>query len=146
MRYLEDFSEGQVFELGEETIRAQEIIDFARRYDAQPFHVDPEAAKKSVYGGLIASGWHTGSLFMGILVRGLIHDVASMGSGGLDELRWLKPVRPNDVLRGKLSVLGVRPSTKHPNRGSLTCLGELFNQKAERVFFVRWSAIIARRP
>jgi len=145
MRYLEDFSEGQVFELGEETIRAQEIIDFARRYDAQPFHVDPEAAKKSVYGGLIASGWHTGSLFMGMLVRGLIHDVASMGSGGLDELRWLKPVRPNDVLRGKLSVLGVRPSTKHPNRGSLTCLGELFNQKAERVFFVRWSAIIARR-
>jgi len=146
MRYLEDFTEGQVFELGEETVRQQEIIDFARRFDAQPFHVDIEAAKKSMYGGLIASGWHTGSLFMGMLVRGLIHDVASMGSGGLDELRWLKPVRPNDVLRGKLTVLGVRPSTKHLNRGSLTCLGELFNQKGERVFFVRWSAIIARRP
>jgi len=146
MRYLEDFSEGQVFELGEETVREQEILEFARRFDAQPFHVDPEAAKKSIYGGLIASGWHTGSLFMGMLVRGLIHDVASMGAGGLDELRWLKPVRPNDVLRGRLTVLGTRPSTKHSDRGQLACFGELFNQTGERVFYVRWSAIIARRP
>jgi acyl dehydratase len=146
MRYLEDFSEGQVFELGEETIREQEILDFARRFDAQPFHIDAEAAKRSIYGGLIASGWHTGSLFMGMLVRGLIHGVASMGAGGLDELRWLKPVRPNDTLRGRLTVLGTRPSTKHADRGSLTCLGELFNQKGERVLLIRWSAIIGRRP
>jgi acyl dehydratase len=146
MRYLEDFSEGQVFELGEETIREQEILDFARRFDAQPFHIDAEAAKRSIYGGLIASGWHTGSLFMGMLVRGLIHGVASMGAGGLDELRWLKPVRPNDTLRGRLTVLGTRPSTKHADRGSLTCRGELFNQKGERVLLIRWSAIIGRRP
>jgi acyl dehydratase len=146
MRYLEDFSEGQVFELGEETIREQEILDFARRFDAQPFHIDAEAAKRSIYGGLIASGWHTGSLFMGMLVRGLIHGVASMGAGGLDELHWLKPVRPNDTLRGRLTVLGTRPSTKHADRGSLTCLGELFNQKGERVLLIRWSAIIGRRP
>jgi acyl dehydratase len=145
MRYLEDFSEGQVFELGEEMIREQEILDFARRFDAQPFHIDPEAAKRSIYGGLIASGWHTGSLFMGMLVRGLIHDVASMGAGGLDELRWLKPVRPNDTLRGRLTVLGTRPSTKHADRGALTCLGELFNQHGERVLLIRWSAIIGRR-
>ncbi len=145
MRYLEDFSEGQVFELGEETIREQEIIDFARRFDAQPFHVDPEAARRSIYGGLIASGWHTGSLFMGLLVRGLIHDVASLGAAGLDELRWLKPVRPDDTLRARLTVLGTRFSTKHAGRGSLSCLGEMFNQHGEPVLLIRWSAMIARK-
>ena len=146
MRYLEDFHEGDVFELGEETIREQEILDFARRFDAQPFHTDPEAARKSIYGGLIASGWHTASFFMGLLVRGLIHEVASMGSDGIDELRWLKPVRPGDALRARLTVLGVRNSTKHVDRGLLTCQGELFNQHGERVLLIRWSAMIARRP
>jgi acyl dehydratase len=146
MRYLEDFNEGQVFELGEETIREQEIVDFARRFDAQPFHVDAEAAKRSMYGGLIASGWHTASFFMGMLVRGLLHDVASLGSGGIDELRWIKPVRPNDSLHARLTALGTRPSTKHPDRGLVTCLGELFNQHDERVLLIRWSAMIARRP
>jgi acyl dehydratase len=146
MRYLEDFSEGQVFELGEETIREQEILDFARRFDAQPFHVDKEAARRSMYGGLIASGWHTGSFFMGMLVRSLLHDVASLGAGGLDELRWLKPVRPDDTLRGRLTVLGTRPSTKHADRGLLNCLGEMFNQKGERVLMIRWSAMVGRRP
>jgi acyl dehydratase len=146
MRYLEDFSEGQVFELGEETIREQEIVDFARRFDAQPFHVDPEAARSSIYGGLIASGWHTASFFMGLLVRGLLHDVASMGAGGLDELRWLKPVRPGDTLRARLTVLGNLPSTKHTDRGLLTCLGELFNQNGDRILMIRWSAMIGRRP
>jgi acyl dehydratase len=145
MRYLEDFSEGQVFELGEETVREQEILEFGRRFDAQPFHVDPEAAKSSIYGGLIASGWHTGSLFMGMLVRGLLYDVASLGAGGLDELRWLKPVRPGDTLRGRLTVLGKRPSSKHRDRGLLNCVGELFNQRGERVLMIRWSAMIARR-
>jgi len=145
MRYLEDFSEGQVFELGEETIREQEILDFARRFDAQPFHVDREAAKRSIYGGLIASGWHTASFFMGLLVRGLLHDVASMGAGGIDEMRWQKPVRPGDTLRGRLTVLATRRSTKHSDRGLLTVLGELFNQKDDRVLMIRWSAMIARR-
>src|SRR5260370_40481458 len=86
MRYLEDFGEGQVFELGEETIREQEILDFARRFDAQPFHIDAEAAKRSIYGGLIARGWHTGSPFLGMLLPGPVPDVAGMGGGGLGEL------------------------------------------------------------
>jgi len=146
MLYLEDFREGQTFDLGEETVREQEILDFARRFDAQPFHVDSEAAKKSIYGGLIASGWHTSSIIMGLLVRGLIHDVASMGAGGIDELRWLKPVRPGDRLRGRLTVLGWRPSSKHADRGLLHCLGEMFNQHGERVLSIRWSAMIGRRP
>jgi acyl dehydratase len=146
MRHLEDFKEGQVFELGEDIIREQEILDFARRFDAQPFHVDPEAAKASIYGGLIASGWHTASFFMGLLVRGLLHDVASLGAGGVDELRWLKPVRPGDTLRARLSVVGTRPSTKHADRGLITCVGEMFNQHGERVLLIRWSAMIGRRP
>jgi acyl dehydratase len=145
MRYWEDFSEGQIYELGEETIREKEILEFARRFDAQPFHVDPEAAKRSIYGGLIASGWHTCSLFMGLLVRNLIHDVASLGAGGVDELRWLKPVRPDDTLRARLIVLGTRPSTKHRDRGLITLLGELFNQRGDQVLLIRWSAMIARR-
>jgi acyl dehydratase len=145
MRYLEDFAEGQVFELGEDTIREQEILEFARRFDAQPFHTDPEVAKKSMYGGLIASGWHTASFFMGLLVRGLLHDVASMGAGGIDELRWLKPVRPGDRLRARLTIVGTRPM-KHPGRGLVTCVGEMFNQEDERVLLVRWSAMIGRRP
>jgi acyl dehydratase len=108
MRHLDDFSEGEVFELGEETVREAEVVEFARRFDAQPFHVDPEAARKSIYGGLIASGWHTASIFMGLLVRSAF-DVASLGAGGIDELRWLKPVRPGDKLRARLTILGRRP-------------------------------------
>jgi len=145
MIHLEDFSDGQVFELGEETIREEEILQFARRFDAQPFHVDKEAAARSMYGGLIASGWHTASFFMGLLVRGLLHDVASLGAPGIDELRWLKPVRPGDTLRGRLTVLGKRPSSKDPSRGMVTCQGELFNQAGERVLLIRWSAMIATR-
>jgi acyl dehydratase len=145
MRYLEDFKEGDVFELGEDTIREEEILQFARRFDAQPFHIDPEAAKKSIYGGLIASGWHTASFFMALLVRGLLHDVASMGAGGIDEMRWLKPVRPGDRLRARLTIAGMRTG-KHPGRGLISCVGEMFNQQEERVLLIRWSAMIERRP
>src|SRR5256885_3690796 len=105
MRYLEDFSEGQTFELGEETIREQEILDFARRFDAQPFHVDPEAARRSIYGGVIASGWHSASFFLGPLLRGPLLDVASIGGGGIEEVCWQKSVRPGDTLPGRPTVL-----------------------------------------
>jgi acyl dehydratase len=145
MRYLEDFEPGQVFELGEETIQEEEILQFARRFDAQPFHVDREAAKRSIYGGLIASGWHTASFFMALLVRGLLYETASMGAGGIDDMRWLKPVRPGDLLRARLTILERRPSSKHPDRGLVTCLGEMLNQNGERVLTIRWSAMIARR-
>ncbi|HUJ25256.1 MAG TPA: MaoC family dehydratase [Myxococcales bacterium] len=146
MRYLEDLREGQIIELGEETISEREIVEFARRFDAQPFHVDREAAQRSMYGGIIASGWHTGSLFMGLLVRGLLHDVASLGAPGLDELKWLKPVRPGDTLRARLTILGVRTSASKPDRGWITGLGELFNQEGELVMTIRWPAMIGRRP
>jgi acyl dehydratase len=145
MRYLEDFREGEVIELGAETVSEKEMVEFARRYDAQPFHVDPAEAARTMYGGLIASGWHTGSIFMGLLVRGLLHEVASLGAPGLDELKWLKPVRPGDTLRARITVLGTRVSTKDPRRGSILCSGELFNQKDERVMTIRWPAMLATR-
>src|SRR5947199_24274 len=96
MRYFEDFAEGQVYELGEVSISEAEILEFARKYDPQPFHVDQAAAQHSMFSGLIASGWQTASIYMGLLVRGLLLDSASLGSAGVDELRWLKPVRPGD--------------------------------------------------
>src|SRR6059058_3213573 len=115
MRYFEDFTEGQLFELGETRVTEAEILEFARRFDPQSFHVDPEAARSSLFGGLIASGWHTGSLYMGLMVRGLLLDSASLGSAGIDELRWLKPVHPGDTLKARLTVTSVKPSQKHPN-------------------------------
>lgn len=146
MRYFEDLNPGDVFDLGEVRMTEAEILEFAARFDPQPFHLDHDAAKHSIFGGLVASGWHTGSAFMGLLVRGLLHDVASLGAGGLDELRWLKPVRPGDVLRGRFTILEKRESARHPERGTLVNLGELFNQGGERVFFIRWPALVGRRP
>lgn len=146
MRYFEDFTEGQVFELGEQRITEEEILEFARRYDPQPFHIDKEAARKSLFGGLIASGWQTGSIYMGLLVRGLLHDTASLGSAGIEELRWLKPVRPGDTLRARLTITSLKPSSKHPDRGTAFNLGELFNQTGERVMLVRSSGMFGRRP
>ena len=146
MRYFEDLNPGDTFDLGELTLSEEEIVEFARTYDPQPFHVDRAAAAKSHFGGIVASGWHTGSAFMGLLVRGLLHDVASLGSGGLDELRWLKPVRPGEKLRGRLTILSKKESERHPDRGTTVNLGELLNEKGERVFFIRWPALIGRRP
>ena len=146
MRYFEDFTEGETIELGEDTVSEAEILEFARRFDPQPFHVDRDKASQSMYGGLIASGWHTGSIYMGLLVRGMLHDAASLGSAGIDELRWLKPVRPGDRLRARVTVTSIKASERHPNRGTVFTLGELFNQGGERVMFVRSSGMFARRP
>jgi acyl dehydratase len=146
MRYFEDFAEGQVYELGEASLSEAEILEFARKYDPQPFHVDQAAAQRSMYGGLIASGWQTASLYMGLLVRGLLLDASSLGSAGVEDLRWLKPVRPGDVLRGRVTVTSVKPSSKSPNRGTVATFGELFNQQGERVYHVRSAGMFARRP
>ena len=118
MRYLEDFTAGEVIDLGSYTLDEAEILEFARRFDPQPFHVDPERAAASIYGGLIASGWHTCGIFMRLAVDGLIGDSSSMGSPGLDNLRWLLPVRPGDTLRARYTVLEVTPSRSRPDRGA----------------------------
>lgn len=115
--YLEDLEPGAVIELGRHRLEADEIIAFARAFDPQPFHLDPEAAGRSIYGGLIASGWHTVCIFMRLFADGLLNRAAAMGSPGVDELRWLAPVRPGDELTARVEVLEVRPSRSKPDRG-----------------------------
>ena len=146
MRYFEDFKPGDVIELGSRTISKESILAFAREFDPQPFHTDEEAAKRSIYGGLLASGWHTGSLLMRLLNDGLLKDTASLGSPGVDELRWLKPVRPGDVLSARMTVLESIPSRSKPDRGLIRSLMELRNQHGEVVVSVRGLSLLGRRP
>ena len=136
-RYFEDYRVGEAFEFGDYPITEEEIVDFASRYDPQPFHLDKEAAKGSIFGGLIASGWMTGSVMMRMLVDHLISPVSSMGSPGLDELRWLLPVRPGDRLRMRVTVLDSRRSQTKPDRGVVQFLQEAMNQDDEVVMTVR---------
>ena len=115
--FLQDCEVGQVYPLGQLTISEQDIISFARHYDPQVFHLDPKAAADTIYGGIIASGWHTASLFMRLFVDGLLIRAAGLGSPGLDELRWLEPVRPGDRLAAHVEVLETRPSRSKLDRG-----------------------------
>lgn len=146
MRYFEDFAPGQVLELGSRTISRESMLAFAREFDPQPFHVDEEAAKRSIYGGLLASGWHTCSLWMRILCDGLLADTASLGSPGIDELRWLKPVRPGDTLSVRMTVLETIPSRSKPDRGLIRSLTEMRNQHGEVVLTARGLSLLGRRP
>ena len=108
-RWFEDYRVGEIAEFGDHLVTEAEIVEFATRYDPQPFHVDAQAAKQSIYGGLIASGWMTASCAMRMLVDHYISPIASMGSPGMDEVRWLAPVRPGDRLRMRVTVLESRP-------------------------------------
>ena len=145
-RYLEDFEPGAVYQAGSVTISEAEIVEFATRYDPQPFHLDPEAAKASPYGGLIASGWHTVAATMRLLVEKVFNDAASMGSPGVDELRWLLPVRPGDTLTPRAIVLETRPSRSKPDRGILRFRVEVENQDGQMVMSMVGAGIIGRRP
>jgi acyl dehydratase len=146
VRYWEDFAPGQVLELGQHTIRKEEMIAFARQFDPQVFHLDEEAAQHTIFGGLIASGWHTGSLCMRLLCDGLIGKTVSLGSPGVDELRWLKPVRPDDTLSLRLTVLECVPSRTKPDRGIVKSLMELRNQDGEIVVTIKGLSLLGRRP
>jgi acyl dehydratase len=145
VRYFEDFPEGLSVDLGEVSLSEHEIVDFARRFDPQPMHVDPEAAKSSIYGGLIASGWHTVGSYMRLLVDKVIADSASLGSPGIDSLRWLKPVRPGDVLRARFTILEAKASNSRPDWGIVRSRGELTNQKDELVMTVEAVNFFTRR-
>ncbi len=144
--YFEDFRVGQVIELGSCTVSKDEIIAFARKFDPQPFHIDEVAAERSIYGGLIASGWHTGSLFMRLLYDGLLSHAASMGSPGQDELRWIKPVRPGDTLSARGLVEELIPSRSKPDRGLIRTTYEVFNQDGDKVMMVRGLGMFGKRP
>jgi acyl dehydratase len=144
MRTFEDITAGETIELGTTTVSEDEILGFARRFDPQPFHVDPEAAAASPYGGIIASGWHTCSLFMRLLATGFLNHTASLGSPGIDELRWPRPVRPGDVLTGRLEILEVRPSASRPDRGILRSRGTLANAAGEEVLSLLATNFVGR--
>lgn len=126
--YFEDFKVGASTVLGSVQVTETEIIEFAERFDPQAFHVDPEAAKASPFGGLIASGWHTCALYMRLLADGLLLDSSSQGASGMEELRWLAPVRPGDTLTGRYTVLDARRSATKPRRGTVTFRSEMVNQ------------------
>ena len=146
-RYFEDFTVGEVLTLGQVTVSEAEILAFARQFDPQPFHTDPERAKASPFGGLIASGWHTVALYMRLLVDGFIGSVAeSQGSPGVDKIEWLKPVRPGDRLTGRMTILELIPSKSRPDRGTIRTLGEMVNERGEVVMTMRGLGFFGRRP
>lgn len=130
-RWFEDYLEGSVHELGSVQVDKNEVIEFARRYDPQAFHTDEEAAKRTLFGGLIASGWHTAALMMRLLADNFISKVASLGAPAVDELRWHLPVRPGDVLSVRALVLDTRRSRSKPDRGVMRTRVEVTNQRGE---------------
>jgi acyl dehydratase len=146
LRYWEDFPVGWSAEHGTHEITEEEIVRFAREFDPQPFHVDPEAAARGAFGGLIASGWHTAALYMGMFVRSQLLDSAGMGSPGVEEVRWLVPVRPGDVLTGRSRVVEAWVSETNPSRGTIVGEHELVNQRDEVVMRMRARGYVARRP
>lgn len=145
--YFDDFKPGMEFDLGSRTVTEEEILRFARKFDPQAIHIDPEAAKKSPYGGLIASGWHTASLVMKMFVDNLLNTRApSLASPGVDELRWLKPVRPGDTISVKVIVESTRPSASKPDRGLVFVRHEVTNQHGELALSMRSKAFYPRKP
>jgi acyl dehydratase len=148
-RYFEDFvdlMEGPPVELGSHTFTTESMVEFARAYDPQAMHTDPDQARGSIYGGLIASGWHTAAIYMRLLVDAVIGQSESLGSPGLDNLRWLKPVRPGDTLQARFSVLDARPSNSRPDRGVVRSRGEMVNQDGEVVMTLEAVNFFGCRP
>lgn len=145
MIYFEDLPAGDVRESPPRTITREEMLAFARQYDPQPFHLDEDAARKTIYGGLIASGWLTVAVMMRLLWDTLLKDAVSLGSPGADEVRWLKPVRPGDTLRARFTVVEAVPSRSKPDRGVVKTLTEVRNQHGEVVMTMRGLGLFGRR-
>jgi len=144
--YFEDAVPGKRRELGRHTVSEEEIVRFAREFDPQPFHTDPEAAAGSHFGGIIASGWHTCSLAMRSIVDGYLRHSAALGSPGIDEIRWKRPVRAGDTLTFYNTVLEVRPSSSKPDRGVVIAQTEAVNQDGVTVMTMRGMTMMQRRP
>ncbi|MCB1376920.1 MAG: MaoC family dehydratase [Alphaproteobacteria bacterium] len=130
--YYEDFDEGQVIDLGSYHVSADEIIAYASEFDPQDFHLSEEAGKSSVLGGLAASGWHVCAILVRMLTDAYIGKSAAMGSNGMDEVKWLKPVYAGETLTGRMTLLSKRVSSKRPEMGILKCRWELFNTDGEQ--------------
>jgi len=136
-RYLEDYEPGSVHEFGAVKVDEADIIEFAGRFDPQILHTSPQAAKNTIYGGLIASGWHTASLMMRMFVDHYLSSVASLGSPGVDELRWIRPVRPGDTLSLRVTVSETKRSRSKPDRGVLFSFIEAINQSHDVVMSMK---------
>ncbi len=145
--YWEDFAVGQTRDLGTISPTREEIITFASQFDPQPFHLDDEAAKASVFGGLCASGWHTCSMAMRLMVTNFLHETSSLGSPGLENIQWRKPVFPGDVLRLQSTVLETKPMSKRADVGMTRNHWEMFNQNGDKVLNMEgWGMFRRRTP
>jgi len=143
--YYEDYEVGLTFHSASVTLTEAAIIDFGMRYDPQPFHVDPRAAERSHFGGLIASGWQVGAIGFRLLVDAGFLRGGGMGAPGLDDVKWLRPVRPGDSIRSEAEVLARRPSKSRTDRGYVDVGFRVLNQNDEPVMTYRCTEIIARR-
>ncbi len=144
-RYFEDYVAGAIHEFGAIVIEEREIIDFGRRFVPLSYHTDPQAAKNSIYGGLIASGWHTAAMMMRLYTDNYLSKVANLGSPGCDELRWTKPVFPGDELSIRVTVSETRRSDTKPDRGIVQSFVEVMNQKQEIVMTVKMVNFVRAR-
>ena len=144
--YWEDFKVGEAVAMGTHTFVEEEMIDFARKFDPQPFHVDPVAAKDSYFGGLIASGWHTCAVAMRLICDNYLNRSASLGSPGIENVRWLVPVRAGDTLSYRRVVLEARASRGRPNMGLVKSRTEAVNQRGETVLTFEGWGMFGRRP
>jgi acyl dehydratase len=145
MEYYEDIEVGDVTEHGTYEMTKAEIKEFAEQYDPQPFHTDEEAAEESIFGSLAASGWHTASVCMRLLVEGVLEDQASMGAAGVDELRWKQPVYPGDELTVRVEVIEKEPHPTDPTRGRLNSRMTGLNQDGEEVISWIGLGMVKRR-
>ena len=147
MKYLEDLTIGDRARFGKYEVTRNEIVEFASRYDPQPFHLSDEAAAQTHFGRLAASGWHSCAMTMAMLVEAMESEPqASLGSPGVDELRWLRPVHPGDTLRVETEIVDVRPSRSKPDLGSFRSTVAVFNQKNEQVLGFTSIVLMRRRP
>ena len=145
--YWEDVAVGQVRDLGTITPTREDIIAFAQQFDPQPFHLDDEAAKASVFGALSASGWHTCAMAMRLMVTNFLCETSSLGSPGLENIKWLKPVYPGDTLRLQSTMLETKPMSKRPDVGMTRNLWEMFNQHGDKVLHMDgWGMFRRRTP
>ena len=144
-RYFEDYRSGDIFEFGAYEVTEEELIGFATAYDPQSFHVDAEAARETHFGGLIASGWHTCSMLMRMMVDHYISEVSSLGSPGVDEIRWRVPVRAGDILRARITITETRASQSKPDRGVVRSSIEVLNQNDEVVMTLSSMGLFKRR-
>lgn len=143
--FWEDFQPGMTMEFGPKKVDRDEVVRFASEFDPQPFHLSEEAGKASLFGGLAASGWHTASMVMRLMCDGFILDSSSLGSPGLDSLKWLKPVMVGDELRARMTVLATRPMNSRPHVGLVQTRWEAVNQRDEAVMVIESWAMFGRR-